>query len=102
VISTPKTGVISATKTDTNTLDDVLRRVWRSRPPWHDIAACRGTTVNFFPERGENYDEAKALCETCDARAYCYSEGLKPENIRHGLWGGAAPRERRRARRSET
>ena len=57
----------------------------------------------WFPERGENQGrptrkqhqtmvenalEAMSICRNCPVRARCLEEGMKEENIEHGIWGG--------------
>lgn len=39
-------------------------------------------------------DEAKAMCASCEYSPMCYIDGMKPENILHGIWGGKLPAER--------
>lgn len=48
---------------------------------------------------------ALSICEDCPIKAECLAEGMKPENIEHGIWGGMLAGERiilARARRSGT
>lgn len=28
------------------------------------------------------------ICQECPVKADCLAEGMKPENIEHGIWGG--------------
>ena len=63
---------------------------------WMAEANCRGVDpAVFFVERGEPVYEAKALCRGCVVRDAClaYAEA---NNIRHGVFGGMTPTERRR------
>lgn len=67
------------------------------RAPWMRHAACRGKDREmFFPRRGENVSEAKAVCATCPVKAECADYGL-PE--KYGVWGGLTDQERRVIRR---
>jgi hypothetical protein len=36
----------------------------------------------------ENAIKAIAICSYCPTRARCLEEGMKEENIEHGIWGG--------------
>ena len=48
---------------------------------------------------------ATAICAGCPVKAECLAEGMKPENIEHGIWGGLLAGERirlSRTRRSGT
>lgn len=72
------------------------------RPAWHELAACRGATVSFFPERGQNNDgswrRAMETCAGCPVRELCLEQALA-NNEQHGIWGGTSERQRRRIRR---
>jgi len=49
--------------------------------------------------------EAIAICNYCPVRAQCLTEGMREENIEHGIWGGMLAGERiilARSRRSGT
>lgn len=37
---------------------------------------------------------ALAICDGCPMKQACLDEGLKPENVEHGIWGGKLPGER--------
>jgi hypothetical protein len=53
----------------------------------------------------ENALKAMAICNYCPIRAQCLAEGMREENIEHGIWGGMLAGERiilARARRSGT
>ena len=65
--------------------------------PWRQHAACTGTTRNFYPERGENTDQAKQICRTCPAQTECLNYALD-NGERLGIWGGMSERERRKER----
>lgn len=70
-----------------------------ARPGWQAYAACHGMTDLFFPERGENTTQAKAVCDGCPVQpeyaAYSRSEQF-------GIWAGLSARERRRLRNPRT
>lgn len=42
----------------------------------------------------EHAAEAISICSTCPLKAACLAEGMKPENLDHGIWGGLLPAER--------
>lgn len=53
----------------------------------------------------ENAIEAMEICLECPIRARCLEEGMKEENIEHGIWGGILAGDRiklARTRRSGT
>ncbi len=67
---------------------------------WMDLAACVGMPPSlFFPELGENANEARAVCArcpvTCECRAYAEQIGA-----REGIWAGESLRDRQRRRRA--
>lgn len=65
-------------------------------PPWKADAACTPDQADlFFPERGEDADEAKRICAGCPVRRECLTAALD-NNERHGIWGGTSRRERRK------
>jgi hypothetical protein len=37
---------------------------------------------------------ALSICDDCPIKAECLAEGMKPENIEHGIWGGMLAGER--------
>lgn len=37
---------------------------------------------------------ALSICDSCPIKAECLDEGMKPENIEHGIWGGMLAGER--------
>ena len=58
---------------------------------------CAGLPVEiFFPEPGENADEAKSICENCPIIEECREWGIRYETL--GIWGGMSPLERKRER----
>ena len=70
------------------------RRLW-----WWEDAECRGMDPNlFFPERGDDTTEVKAICAGCPVRLECGSYAIE-HNEHHGIWGGASERQRRQIRR---
>ncbi len=63
-------------------------------------ANCRGVNASlFFPERGEDIDDAKAVCQGCAIRAACLEEALA-RNEQWGVWGGKSVNERRAIRKA--
>ena len=67
------------------------------RPAWQKDALCAEPAyadVPFFPEKGENPAEAKAVCSRCivaqECRAFAEAEGM-----RFGVWGGESMVRRR-------
>jgi WhiB family redox-sensing transcriptional regulator len=72
----------------------------RLRPRWMKYAACRGMPVDvFFPVRGDNNHEAKAVCAGCVVRRACleYVNGGEAWQ-KHGTYGGLTARARNRGR----
>jgi len=75
------------------------------RPGWMDDGSCHKPAfrdVDFFPEKGdEDYakkrNRAKAACSVCAVRATCLQYALD-QGLRHGIWGGKTPSERRKIR----
>jgi WhiB family transcriptional regulator, redox-sensing transcriptional regulator len=52
-------------------------------------------SVEFFPERGQPAEPAKAVCARCTVSAECLAYALE-EGIREGVWGGTTGNDRRR------
>jgi WhiB family redox-sensing transcriptional regulator len=75
---------------DLPTLDQLF-----GRPAWMADAACRGSKVNFHPERGQDTRAAKAVCATCPVREQCRSYALEVGD-KYGVWGGTTAKERRK------
>lgn len=70
--------------------------------PWMNQAACAGQNPNiFFPERGGPIDQAHHVCHHCPVQTNCLDYALT-NHIRHGIWGGHSPRDRRRIARQRT
>lgn len=71
------------------------------RPAWYADAACREhPELTWHPELGQTSAPAKAVCATCLVRDECLAYGLADPHL-EGIWGGTAPRERARLRRSQ-
>ena len=72
---------------------------------WRANSACRDTDPYlFFPvgTTGPALDQiasAKAVCDTCDAKAPCLEFALTT-NQDSGVWGGTSEEERRKLRRA--
>jgi hypothetical protein len=71
---------------------------------WHDLAACKGATALWYPERGHQATVARLICSTCPVSGPCLAEALADES-RHGveavgIRAGLTPRERRQLRRA--
>ena len=72
---------------------------------WRANSACRDTDPDlFFPvgTTGPALDQiasAKAVCDTCDAKAPCLEFALTT-NQDSGVWGGTSEEERRKLRRA--
>lgn len=66
---------------------------------WREQAAClRCDNSMFFPERGEDTSEAKAVCATCPVKTDCLEHAVENREL-FGIWGGTTERERRFIRR---
>lgn len=67
--------------------------------PWRAQGRCRSAPLSlFFPERGDDTRQAKAICAGCPVVEQCRSYGLAYPELR-GIWGGLSERGRARARR---
>jgi WhiB family redox-sensing transcriptional regulator len=70
-------------------------------PAWHADAACRETPgVDFFPEKGEDNEPAKAVCVRCLVHADCLAWALEQPPTLAGIWAGTSGRERMMRRRA--
>jgi WhiB family redox-sensing transcriptional regulator len=78
---------------------DVLEFYGEHRPAWMADAACHDSGVNFFPERGESLDPARAICGRCPVAPDCLAYALAHVELR-GVWAGTGERERVRLRRA--
>ena len=45
-------------------------------------------------KKAQEVDLALAICRSCDKKVECLAEGMKPENINYGIWGGLLAGER--------
>ncbi len=79
-----------------------LEELIGERPSWEARAACKGMggQVNFFPERGEAIEPARAICEWCGVRQECLEYIMAAEPGAPGIWGGTTERGRRKLRRA--
>jgi len=69
------------------------------RPAWMAYAACHDSGVNFFPERGESLEPARALCARCPVLPDCLAYALAHVELK-GVWGGTGERVRVRMRKA--
>lgn len=69
-------------------------------PTWRHSGACIDAPDKsiFFPASGERIKDAVAICAGCSVRTECLEYALE-NRIKHGIWGGASERKRRRIRR---
>lgn len=68
-------------------------------PAWQADALCRDQPYEiFFPTRGGDVREAKAICSKCSVQGPCLEWAIDIGE-KHGVWGGLSERERRRVRR---
>jgi WhiB family transcriptional regulator, redox-sensing transcriptional regulator len=68
---------------------------------WRSAGAClRADPDIFFPvsASGRAVREAKRICAGCEVRWQCL-EFAQKNDLAYGIWGGATPEDRRRARR---
>lgn len=69
---------------------------------WKADAECAGLDPElFFPRRGENTLQAKAVCAVCPVRQECLDYALASTDLL-GIWGGTSEKERRRIRSRAT
>jgi len=65
---------------------------------WREQAACKDEpTELFFPQRGEQIDEAREICRGCESLEPCRDYGLRHRDLL-GVFGGLSERERQRIR----
>ncbi len=65
-----------------------------SAQEWRAAAACRGVDPNiFFPVRGEDTREAKAICAECPVRQACRDYAMTAGEAM-GVWGALSARQR--------
>lgn len=76
-------------------------KVFFERPAWMQEAACRGIDTNLFyaepGDPGRPVDHAKAVCKTCPVQQECLDHVIKIGDMQ-GVWGGHAPKDRRKLR----
>jgi WhiB family redox-sensing transcriptional regulator len=71
---------------------------------WRRTAACRDTDPDLFFPVGttgpaiEQIENAKAVCQACDAQGLCLEYALAT-NQDSGIWGGTSEDERRQLRK---
>jgi WhiB family transcriptional regulator, redox-sensing transcriptional regulator len=76
------------------------RRNEPSQTGWFARARCRGhRPALFFPSDGAGVEAARKICAACPVRADCLDYALTCQ-IKHGVWGGASERARRRILRA--
>jgi WhiB family redox-sensing transcriptional regulator len=74
------------------------------RDDWRDLALCRDTDPDLFFPVGttgpaiEQIENAKAVCQQCEAQAPCLEYALA-SNQDSGVWGGTSEEERRQLRK---
>lgn len=65
---------------------------------WRLQARCRTAPLSlFFPERGDDVCQAKAICAGCPVVDACCAYGLAHADLR-GVWGGLSERQRKEMR----
>lgn len=72
---------------------------------WMDDAVCRQVGGEmFFPENGQDSQQAQAVCRDCPVRSECLDYALTLEDsgvwFVMGVWGGTTQKQRARLRRS--
>ena len=66
---------------------------------WTERAACHGAvSINFFPEKNESPNPAKAVCKECPVMLSCRGYAIRAGEL--GIWGGMTTRERARFRQT--
>lgn len=71
---------------------------------WRHRAACRGMdTKIFFPKHGDTEGSRAAvkICQRCDVREECYAWSNNIRAVKHGIFGGMTPNQRKARRREE-
>lgn len=65
---------------------------------WRDSALCAQVGGDeFYPDKGGTTLHAKRVCAACPVRTECLHHALT-NHEEHGVWGGLAPRERKKLR----
>jgi WhiB family redox-sensing transcriptional regulator len=83
---------------------DLILGALLDRPSWMDIAACRGSPVDFVPppprpgRTSAAEEEALAVCRLCPVVDECLAFAL--EHGETGVWGGTTEAQRREMRRA--
>ena len=75
------------------------------KPPWMADAACKEhPELNWWPTRGEDVTQPKAVCAACLVRDDCiaYALTLPSSEDGGGIWGGTSARQRRQLRKHTT
>ena len=71
---------------------------------WRALSACRDTDPDLFFPVGttgpaiEQIENAKSVCDTCEAKQPCLEFALTT-NQDSGIWGGTSEEERRKLRK---
>ena len=92
-------GSIGATGVDRNQgLAHLLDILERSRPSWHQRAACAdpAVAVDFFDDKAAAIAAARDVCRGCPVSPQCGHFGATEK---FGVWGGLAAVERGHGRR---
>lgn len=80
---------------DLPSLDELIHR-----PAWHSLAACNGEgTAKWFPEHGEPWRPAVAVCDGCPVREECRTVALADPDT-EGIWAGTTRSTRRAMRKA--
>lgn len=65
---------------------------------WHsevaEVNANNRPTKATLRQAEELTWQALEICARCPARQQCFNEGMKDENLEHGVWGGSMSGER--------
>lgn len=72
---------------------DEQENAWRAR------AVCKGVDPAVFYPADRRLDPAREYCAVCPVQAECLEYAIV-HNEKHGVWGGASERQRRRLRRA--
>lgn len=63
-------------------------------PAWVTDAVCAQVDPElFFPELGQNCQDAKRLCASCPVQPECLAYALANREL-YGIWGGTSTKER--------
>src|SRR6266542_3455594 len=79
---------------------NLIPRDWEE--PGVQRATCRSIGVSaFFPEIGEDWQQAMKVCAQCPVRLQCLDYAMRMEagassKTRMGIWGGMTPGKRKR------